>query len=67
MHWTGLIALLNVVGGGLKDTLYVAVGFLRAARFKPNDTFRWANKALLSQTLLRSRYDKYTIRLSGTL
>lgn len=49
MHWAGLIALLNVVGGGLKDTLYVTVGFLRAARFKPNDTFRWANKALLFQ------------------
>lgn len=32
------------------------VGFLRAARFKPNDTFRWANKTVLSQEmLLRSR------------
>lgn len=48
MHWTGLIALLNVVGGGLKDTLYAPVGFQRAARFNPNDTFCRANKALLS-------------------
>lgn len=32
------MALLRVVGGGLKDALYVAAGFQRAARINPNDT-----------------------------